>query len=66
MHLETWFGDNSIFAPASNSKSALPELLVIALLPCFATYAPQDAAINEEAVDILNAVSYTHLRAHET
>ena len=39
--------------PIPDSKSALPELLVIDLLPCLATLTSQHDAINEAVVDIL-------------
>ena len=58
-------------APAAINKSALPDLLETALLPCFVTEAPPAAATNADAVEQLKvcspeppvpqAVSYTHL-----
>jgi len=44
----------AISAPAANNKSALPDLLDTALLPCFVTAAPPAAATNDEAVEQLN------------
>ena len=44
----------AIFAPAAVKKSALPDLLDTALLPCFVTEAPLAAATNEDAVEQLN------------
>ena len=40
-------------APAANNKSALPDLLDTALLPCFVTAAPPAAATKDEAVEQL-------------
>ena len=40
-------------APAANNKSALPDLLDTALLPCLVTAAPPAAATKDEAVEQL-------------
>ena len=42
-----------ISAPAAVKKSALPDLLEIALLPCFVIEAPPAAATKEDAVEQL-------------
>ena len=42
-----------MLAPDSTRKSALPDLLEIALFPCFVILAPPAAATNEEAVEQL-------------
>ena len=62
-----------MFAPDCVRKSALPDLLEIALLPCLVILAPAAAATKDEAVEQLkvckpvppvpqvSTVSYTHL-----
>ena len=42
-----------ISAPAAVKKSALPDLLEIALLPCFVIEAPPAAATKDDAVEQL-------------
>ena len=42
------------FTPAASSTSALPQLLVIFRLPCFAICAPAPAHTKVEAVEMLN------------
>ena len=44
-------------APASVRKSALPDLLEIALFPCFVIDAPPAAATKDEAVEQLKVWS---------
>ena len=42
------------FTPNAVSRSALPDLLLAARLPCFATGSPAPAITNAAAVEILN------------
>ena len=42
-----------IFTPALAKKSALPDLDVIDLLPCFTTFPPHEATTNAEIVEQL-------------
>ena len=41
------------FTPALSRKSALPDLLVIDLLPCLITFPPHEATVNAERVEQL-------------
>ena len=43
-----------MFTPTLTRKSALPDLEVIDLLPCFTTLPPHEATTNEEIVEQLN------------
>ena len=51
----------AMLAPAANNKSALPDLLDTALLPCLVTDAPPAAATKDEAVEQLKVCIPTPL-----
>ncbi len=44
----------STFIPSFSKRSALPDALVTARLPCLTTFAPPAAATREDIVDTLN------------
>ena len=52
-HFLACFSSRSILIPAYSKRSALPDLLEIDLLPCFAIFTPAAAATMADAVDML-------------